>query len=87
MKRIIITETQYKNLINKKKTQKIVEEVFCEINTISNGIKKDNIRNDAIVETIKKHSFRGNMNENVINTLINKGVEPDFFEKAGVKII
>lgn len=86
-KRYIIKESQYKQLVSKKRNEKLTSTILEEVESINNSFKKESIRTDAIVETLKKHALWGNINEGVVKNLTSSGIDVSLIEKAGIGII
>lgn len=69
----IITETQYKGLIKKKRNEKVANQILEEINSIKKNLK-ESMRKNAIESTLKKYNKKGLVNETVKSILSDNNI-------------
>lgn len=80
----LITETQYVELVNKKKTKRISNQILEEIARNRKNLNEGIILNEAIVDTLRKYVKRGLMTAGVISTLLANNVSAQDLIQAGV---
>lgn len=66
----IITEEQYKRLIGKKQTQKVVKEIVEKIDRMRNNLNEGKLLNEGIVDTLKTYLRKGLLTTSVIAGLL-----------------
>lgn len=74
-KKYILTESQYKELIESKK---VAKKIIDEINSLKKGINESNILTGAIQDVIKKYHKKGHLSESVINELKKEKISVSF---------
>ena len=73
MKKYKIKESQVKELIGRKKNQKLVEEIISKIDEANNKLNESIIINEAINDILLIHNKKGLVNNYVKEALINSG--------------
>lgn len=68
-----IKESQYNELINRKKNQKLAESIISKIDDANNKLNESIIINEAINDILLIHENKGLLNDYVVELLINSG--------------
>ena len=69
----IIKESQYKELIERKKNQKIVETILSKIDRANKSLREGVLINEAVVDIITIYKKKGLINNYVKNELLKSG--------------
>lgn len=86
MKKYTITEEQQKYLINKKRTDAIVEAVSREITAARENLNEENLISEAVTDVLQKYLKKGLLTTAVLSTLLsNNVVKANDLVKAGIK--
>lgn len=85
MKKIIITESQYNALIEKKRKEKeISKKILEDIQKVETKLNESELLTEAITDVIRRYWKRGVLTVAVIATLLSQGVNAQTLEQAGV---
>lgn len=73
----IITETQFKILVNQKKTNKISKQILEEIEKFKKNLNESTMINNAVVDVIRKYDKKGLLTASVKSKLLESNVSVD----------
>lgn len=73
MKKYIINESKFKELIELKRNRKLVETILNKIDKVNNSLNENIIINEAIHDIILMYKKKNLINENVKSLLIQSG--------------
>ena len=65
----IISENQYKKLLNKKKTDKTIKNLSESIIKINTTIKDDSLKESTIIDLFKKYKKNNLLDENILSEI------------------
>lgn len=69
MKKYLIKEEQYRNLIQLKKDEKIANKILEEIKLAQSKLNENTLLQSRMVDIIRKYKKKGYLSEGVINKL------------------
>jgi hypothetical protein len=86
MKKIIITEEQFKILIERKRIErKTVSEILEKINKVKKNLNESKQEN-ALISILKPYYKKGKVTKKVAETLINNGIDKKILLSARDKM-
>lgn len=80
----ILTESQYKSLIEKKRTKKITEMILEDLERVKKNLNEGTMLNEAIVDTLKRYGKKGLLTVAVLTSLLANNVSASDLTQAGV---
>lgn len=86
MKKYTITEDQHKYLVDKARTNSIVEALTKEITQVRNNLNEEDLITEAVSDVLKKYYKKGLLTTAVLTTLLaNNVVNAQDLNRAGIK--
>lgn len=80
----IISETQYRTLIQKKKDEKIAKQILEEIKKAKKVLNEEKMLNESIVHTLRRYFNKGLLTLGVLGVLLANNVSAQDLANAGV---
>lgn len=85
MKKIIITESQYNALLEKKRREKaITKKILEDIDRVKSRLNEGELLTEAITDVIRRYWRKGLLTTAVLATLLSQGVSAQTLTQAGV---